>query len=148
MRKTYVLGLPVLALAVTGWVATASAQQAPAAPDQSAAPAAPDQSAAPAAPDQSAAPAAGGDTGAAPAPAPKKHHAMKRSGHHKMAKDHKLHGDAAVADLNAQSLAAAKSGKPFTPGANSTEAPASGTSAGGSSSGGMSSGSTGSAAPK
>jgi hypothetical protein len=92
------IGLSVALLAATGWVAQASAQAA--APDASA----------PAA-DSSTPPA----DSSAPAPKPAKHHHTKTTGVHRGANTNKVRGDAAVEDLNAQSLDAAKTGKAFTP---------------------------------
>ena len=94
MRKISILGLSVAVLATTGWLAQASAQSA--------------DTSAPAASDAS-----------TPAPAPKKHHAMHRT---QSAKHAPTKGDAAVEDLNAQSLDAAKSGKAFAPATTPTPA--------------------------
>jgi len=89
-----------LALAASGWIATASAQPAPA-PADTPAP-------------------------AADAPAPDAKAAPKKV-HHKMVPKHEklkptAAGDAAVDDLNAKSLDAAKEGKSFAP--PTTPAPA------------------------
>ncbi len=91
-------GLFLAALATTGWLAAAHAQAA----DQ----------AAPAPDTSTAAPA---DT----APAKPVHH--KHAGH-KASKPKSEAGDAAVDDLNAKSLEAAKGGKPFTPGSDAPKA--------------------------
>ncbi len=99
MRKTSTIGAAVIALAASGWIATASAQ-APAPADT---------------------PAPAADT---PAPDDK---APPKKMHHKMVPKHEklkptAAGDAAVDDLNAKSLDAAKEGKSFTP--PTTPAPA------------------------
>ena len=94
MRKFTTLGLSVAALAASSWLVTAQAQ--PATPDTNAPPA--DTS--------TAAPA---DT-STPAPA-KKMHKSHAKAPHKAA----TAGDAAVDDLNAKSLSAAKSGQAFAP---------------------------------
>ncbi len=105
MRIISTLGLSVAILATAGWLAQASAQ---AAPDNSA-PAAPSSdSSAPAPSTDSSAPAPA-DSSAAPAKPMHKHHAK---GVHRGAT---TKGDAAVEDLNAQSLNAAKSGTAFKP---------------------------------
>ena len=94
MRKISILGLSVAVLAATGWVSQASAQAA--APDTTA-------------------PAATDTSTPAPAPAPMKkashHHGKSMASHHGAA----TKGDAAVEDLNAQSLSAAKAGTAFKP---------------------------------
>ncbi len=138
VRKMTSFGMTAMALGALGWVAAAQAQTAPApegtpAPTTSvpAAPApaptpAPAPEAAPAPADT--APAASTpapDAGSTPAAAPMKtkhHHAshMAKSG-----KSHKAEaGDAAVEDLNAKSLSAAKSGTSFAPATTPTPAPA------------------------
>jgi hypothetical protein len=104
VRKTSIVGLSVLALSLSGWMAAAHAQEAPAAPD--------------------ATPPAATDT---PAPKaamkPMKHKMKHMAMHEKTARDPKTgkltgtkQGDAMVEDLNDKSLAAAKAGTPFTPG--------------------------------
>ncbi len=97
MRKTTTFGAAVIALAASGWIATASAQ----------------------APADTPAPAPDASTPAAPAPdakpAPKKmhHHAMMSHGKGKLVGT-KV-GDKEVEDLNDKSLDAAKEGKSFSP---------------------------------
>ncbi len=95
MRKTTTLGAAVIALAASGWIATASAQ----APADTPAPST--DAAAPAAPDSK--------------PAPKKthHHATMSHGKGKLVGT--AVGDKEVEDLNAKSLDAAKEGKSFAP---------------------------------
>ncbi len=99
MRKISTLGLSLAILAATGWLAQASAQ---AAPDASA-PAPSSDSSTPAPADSGAAPAA-------PAKTTHKHHMSSKGIHRGTTK-----GDAAVEDLNAQSLSAAKAGTAFKP---------------------------------
>jgi hypothetical protein len=93
-------------LAATGWLAQASAQ---AAPDNSA----------PAASSDSSTPAPA-DSGSAPAKPAHKHHASSKGIH----RGATTKGDAAVEDLNAQSLSAAKSGTAFKPATTPTPAKA------------------------
>ena len=146
MRKISTFGMTAAAMGALGWMAAAQAQTAPegtpaptstmpapAAPAPTPAPAAPAPSeAAPAAPapsDQT--PAAGTsapDTSSTAAPEEAKPAKMKPM-HHKMKgmKHDSVHrgsgGDAAVDDLNAKSLAAAKSGTSFAPATTPTAAP-------------------------
>ncbi len=104
MRKISTLGLSMAILAAAGWLAQASAQPAP----DSSAPA-------PSSDSSTAAPA-----DAAPAAKPMhKHHAAPKGIHRGTPK-----GDAAVEDLNAQSLSAAKSGTAFKPATTPTPAKA------------------------
>jgi hypothetical protein len=134
--------MTAVALGALGWVATAQAQNAPEgtpAPAMAPAPAAPAAQPAPApapAPAPEAAPAPADtapaastpapDAGSAPAAAPAKtkHH---KSMHASKGKTMSMHrgaegGDAAVEDLNAKSLSAAKSGSNYTP-SKADEAP-------------------------
>jgi hypothetical protein len=101
LHKITTFGLSLAVLAASGWLATASAQ-------------APDASPAATPPSSDSTAPASGDTStpdtSKPAPKPVHHHM------------HAMHssigaskGDAAVEDLNAQSLDAAKAGKNFTP---------------------------------
>ncbi len=90
MRKFTTFGLSVAALAATGWLFAAQAQPAPATDT----------------------PAPAADT-TAPAKPAHKHHAKTMAIHRGSEA-----GDAAVDDLNAKSLSAAKSGTAFTPPAN------------------------------
>jgi hypothetical protein len=96
VRKISTLGLSLAVLAATGWLAQASAQSAP-------------DTSAPAASSDTAAPAA--DT--TPPAKTKAHHAKGSHGKGKAKAATK--GDAAVEDLNAQSLDAAKAGKAYAP---------------------------------
>ena len=110
MRKTNLFGATFLALTASAWSLTAAAQTAEPAP----APAAPsaDPAAPTASPDTSA-PAAGdttAPTGSAPTKKPMMHHQTMHS-HGKLAATPA--GNKAVEDLNAASLDAAKTGKPF-----------------------------------
>jgi hypothetical protein len=98
VRKTTTFGAAVIALAASGWIATAAAQ----------------------APADAPAPSPDASTPAAPStdekPAPKKmmhHHAMASHGKGKLVGT-KV-GDKEVEDLNAKSLDAAKEGKSFAP---------------------------------
>ena len=106
MRKTTTFGAAVIALAASGWIATAAAQ----APDPAAA-TPPTTDAAPPAPDAA--------TKDATKPTKPMHHkkmmSMKsgKMGKGKLVGTAK--GDAAVEDLNAKSLDAAKDGKSFAP---------------------------------
>lgn len=124
MRKISSFALSAAALGALGWMATAQAQPAPegtpapsgsptasmAAPAPEAAPApTPAPDAAAPAPDASGTPAPAPDAG--PKAKPMKHHHMKSASMHHKAEG----GDAAVEDLNAKSLSAAKDGKSFAP---------------------------------
>ena len=99
MRMSRTFGLSLAALAASGWIATASAQAAP--------------GAAPAPADSS-----------APAPAKASAPTKKATHHGGAAHVSKDAGNAAVEDLNAQSLDAAKSGKSFTPPTTTEKPPA------------------------
>jgi hypothetical protein len=137
VRKITRFGLSAAALGALGWIATApiTAQAQPApegttAPPAAApaAPAAPE--AAPAAPADAAPAAAPAPDAAAPAEAPAAAPAKKMHHHHaKMAKmsSKGVHrggeSDAAVEDLNAKSLSAAKSGTSFAPATTPDKAP-------------------------
>ncbi len=112
MRKTTTFGAAVIALAASGWIATAAAQ----APAPDAAPPAPTTDAAPpaAAPDASSKP----DDSSKPAKPMHHHKKMMSSKMDKMGKGKlkgTVKGDEAVDDLNSKSLDAAKSGKSFAP---------------------------------
>jgi hypothetical protein len=96
LHKITTFGLSLAALAASGWLATASAQ-------------APDASPAATPPSSDATAPATGDTSKPPAK-PVHHHSHAMASHSSASK-----GDAAVDDLNAQSLDAAKAGKSFTP---------------------------------
>ncbi len=139
MRKITSFGLSAAALGALGWIATAQAQPAPegttappATAPAAAAPAAPEAAPAPA----PAAPADAAPAAAAPAPdaaAPAEAPAKPVHHHHaKMAKTTKMtkgvhrgaDSDAAVEDLNAKSLSAAKSGTSFAPATTPDKAPA------------------------
>jgi hypothetical protein len=130
VRKITSLGLSAVALGALGWIATAQAQSAPEgtpAPTNMAPPAPPPVAApapAPAPAPAEAAPAAAAPETPAPAPAKPKHHGMTHA-----AKSGAVHrgkstpGDAAVEDLNARSLSAAKSGTSFSPATTPAPAP-------------------------
>ena len=107
MRKTTTFGAAVIALAASGWIATAAAQ-APAPADP--APATPPTT-------DAAPPAATPDATTKPAK-PMHHKKMMSSKMGTMGKGKlkgTVKGDEAVDDLNAKSLDAAKSGKSFAP---------------------------------
>jgi len=97
VRKISTLGLSLAVLAATGWLAQANAQSAP-------------DTSAPAASSDTAAPAA---DASAPAKTKSMHHSKSMHGKGKAKATTK--GDAAVEDLNAQSLDAAKAGKAYAP---------------------------------
>jgi hypothetical protein len=98
VRRITTLAFSAALLAATGWGVSAHAQAA--APDQAAPPAS----------DAAPAPSDAAPADATP-PAPKKHHKASMKGIHRGTEA----GDAAVEDLNAKSLDAAKSGKSFAP---------------------------------
>lgn len=110
MHKITTFGLSLAALAASGWLATANAQ-------------APDASPAATPPSSDSTTPASGDASSPeatkPAPKPMHHHMHTMHSMHSMHSDSmgggKGAGDAAVEDLNAQSLDAAKAGKSFTP---------------------------------
>ncbi len=136
MRKITSFGLSAAALGALGWIATAQAQPAP---EGTTAPPATAPAAAPAAPEAAPAPAAPADAAPAAAPAPDAaapaadapakpvhHHHAKMAKTTKTAKGvHRgADSDAAVEDLNAKSLSAAKSGTSFAPATTPDKAPA------------------------
>jgi hypothetical protein len=104
LHKITTFGLSLAALVASGWLATASAQ-------------APDASPAATPPSSDSTTPASGDTSTPDAtkPAPKAMHHHTHAMHWHSMSASKGAGDAAVEDLNAQSLDAAKAGKSFTP---------------------------------
>ncbi len=132
MRRITTLAFSAALLASTGGLSPIFAQaappaSAPAAPP-AAAPATPPAASEPApAPAGDATTTPAGDTSSTPAKAPKTHHHAKASAKASPKDVHRgpaTAGDAAVDDLNAKSLDAAKSGTNFTPPAPSKAEPA------------------------
>jgi len=133
VRKITSLGLSAVALGALGWIATAQAQSAPEgtpAPTNMAPPAPPPAAAPAPAPAPTPAPAESAPAAAAPdatpapaAPAKPKHHVAHAAKSGAVHRGKTAAGDAAVEDLNARSLSAAKSGTNFAPATTPAPAP-------------------------
>ncbi len=123
MRKITSLGLSAVALGALGWIATAQAQPVGTPAPTSAPPPAPPPAAEPAPAPAEPAPAAAAPETPAPAPAKPKHHASHAAKSGAVHRGKTAEGDAAVEDLNARSLSAAKSGTNFAPATTPAPAP-------------------------